>query len=111
MPIVRIIATKYIHPFFTSLACKKILTESTNGYRAYKVDILKDKNINWLDNWIKDTYSLEPFMLIKSIREGWRYKEVAVDKIYYSKKTTKMKIKDFWSILKPVIYLAFRIKK
>jgi dolichol-phosphate mannosyltransferase len=110
MPLYRIIATKYIHPFFTSLASGKKVTESTNGYRAYRVDILKD--IDWKQSWIKNTYDLEPYMLVKSIRNGWRHLEVPVDKIYAFKKSTKMSgIKDFWSILRPVIYLWLGIKK
>lgn len=112
MPFYRIIATKYIHPFFSSLAARKKLTESTNGYRAYRVSILKDKNINWKQNWIGNSYDLEPYMLIKSIKQGWRHQEVPVDKIYAFKKSTKMSgIKDFWNMIKPVIYLWLGIKQ
>jgi len=110
MPTYRVFATKVVHPTMTSIVAGKRLTESTNGFRAFSPVILKDRNIDWRQEWL-DSYQLEPYLLIKTIREGYRHMEVPCTKIYPSKKTTKMNIKDWWHIMSPIFYLGLGIKK
>jgi dolichol-phosphate mannosyltransferase len=112
MPLYRRIATR-IHPLLFSLCTRKRLTESTNGFRAFKTAILHDPRINWRQDWL-DKYELEPYLLYKAITLGYKHTEVPVTKIYPPKSLgyTKMKaIKGWWSILRPVVYLALGIKK
>src|SRR5262249_34764657 len=112
MPIYRRFATR-LHPTLFSLAVGKRVTESTNGFRAFKVSILRDKRIYWNDAWL-DKYELEPYLLFKAIRLGYRHTEVPVTKIYPPKHLgyTKMKpITGWWSILRPLLYLGLRIKR
>jgi len=111
-PIYRIFATKFIHPFLFSLATGKKVTESTNGFRAFRVRLLKDKKINWQQSWL-DKYELEPYLLYKAIKLGYRHIEVPVNKIYPKKGISYSKMKPligWWSILKPIFYLWLGIK-
>ena len=113
MPAYRMFATRIVHPFVFSLAARKRVTESTNGFRAFKVELLKDPRIDWRQPWL-DRYELEPYLLMKTIRLGYRHCEVPVTKIYpkHALGYTKMRpFVDWWSILKPVIYLGLGLRK
>lgn len=112
MPFYRKLATR-LHPFLLSFFSGKKVTDSTNGFRAMRVGIFRDPRINFRQDWLK-CYELEPYLLFKAITLGYRFKEVAVTKIYPARKLgyTKMKpLVGWWSILKPVFYLGLRIKK
>jgi dolichol-phosphate mannosyltransferase len=112
MPIYRRFATR-LHPFLFSLATRKWVTESTNGFRAIRTRLLRDERIRWRQAWL-DKYELEPYLLFKAIRLGYRHTEVPVVKIYPPKKLgyTKMKpLTGWWSILRPIFYLGLRIRK
>ncbi len=113
MPLYRTISTKYIHPLLFSMVAGRRITDSTNGFRAYRTEILKDEQIKWQQNWL-DKYELEVYFFHNVIKRGYKVKEVPVTKIYPSKNLgyTKMKpITDWWSILKPLIYLGLGLKK
>ena len=107
-PIYRIFATKFVHPMLCSLVTGKWLTESSNGFRAIRTDILKD--INWNQSWL-NKYQLEIYVLIKAIQLGYKHIEVPVTKIYPNKKTTKMNIGGWWHMLEAPIYLWLGVKK
>ena len=112
MPFYRKVATK-LHPFLMSIFTGRKLTDTTNGFRAFRISLFNDKRINIDQGWL-DKYELEPYILFKSITLGYKFKEVPVTKIYPAKKLgyTKMKpITGWWSILRPVIFLGLRIRK
>lgn len=112
MPLYRLLATKYIHPLLFSFFSGKMITDSTNGFRAIRVDIIKDKRINLNQDWL-NKYELEPYIFYKSIKLGYRVKEVAVSKIYPPRKIgyTKMKpLIGWWSILRPIFLLGLGLK-
>ncbi len=112
MPLYRKFATK-AHPWLMSLITGQKVTDSTNGFRAFRISILNDVKININQSWLNQ-YELEPYLLYKAIVLGFRFKEVPVTKIYPSRKLgyTKMKpVIGWWSILKPLIYLGLGIKK
>jgi len=113
MPAYRVLGTRLIHPLIFSVAARKRVTESTNGFRAFRTAILRDPRIDWRQDWL-DRYELEPYLMLKAIRLGYRHCEVAVTKIYppHAHGYTKMRpFLDWWSILRPVIYLGLGIKK
>ncbi len=113
MPFYRRIATQYVHPFFFSLFSGKRITDSTNGFRAVRLSLLNDKRINLDQEWLNE-YELEPYLFYKAIRLGYKVTEVAVTKIYPPKTEGYTKMKPFsgwWSILRPLFYLGFGIKK
>jgi len=112
-PAYRIVATRFIHPVLFSIFVGKRVTETTNGFRAFQVKLLRDERINWRQAWL-DKYELEPYLLYKAIRLGYRHCEVPVTKVYPPRKQgyTKMRpITGWWSILRPVFYLGLGVKK
>jgi dolichol-phosphate mannosyltransferase len=112
MPLYRILATR-VHPLFFSLVSGTWVTESTNGFRAFKTALFSDKRINLWQPWL-DEYELEPYLYYKVIRLGYKTTEVPVTKIYPPKKLgyTKMKpITGWWSILRPLFLLGLGLRK
>lgn len=113
MPAYRVAATRVVHPLIFSIAARKRVTESTNGFRAFRTAILRDPRIDWRQAWL-DRYELEPYLMLKAIRLGYRHVEVAVTKVYppHHQGYTKMRpFIDWWSIIRPVVYLALGLRK
>jgi dolichol-phosphate mannosyltransferase len=112
MPLYRRLATR-VHPVLFSLAARKWVSESTNGFRAFRACLLEDRRIDLDQGWL-DEYELEPYFYWKVIRLGYRTAEVAVTKIYPPKSLgyTKMApVTGWWSILRPVILLGLGLRK
>lgn len=113
MPSYRMITTRYVHPALFSFVAGKKITDSTNGFRAIKAAILKEGKISLNQEWLNH-YELEPYLFCKAIWLGYRVEEVPVSKIYPDKKLGYSKmipIVSWWSILRPLFLLLFRIKK
>ncbi len=111
-PAYRVVATRYVHPMLFSLSVGKRLTETTNGFRAFRTAILRDPRINWRQDWL-NRYELEPYLLYQAIRFGYRHREVPVTKVYppRSQGYTKMRpISGWWSILRPIFLLRLGLK-
>ncbi len=111
MPFYRVLATR-LHPLLFSMVSGKKVTESTNGFRAFRTSLFADKGINLWQDWL-DQYELEPYLYYKIIKCGYNTTEVPVTKIYPPKQLgyTKMKpLIGWWSILRPLLYLALRLK-
>ncbi len=112
MPFYRKIATR-MHPILMSIITGRKVTDSTNGFRAFRLSIFDHDAINIDQPWL-DKYELEPYLMFKAIKLGFKFNEASVTKIYPAKKLgyTKMKpIIGWWSILRPLIYLGLGIKK
>lgn len=112
MPRYRVIGTGLVHPWALSLVAGKRVTESTNGFRAFRTTLLRDARINWRQTWL-DRYQLEPYLLLKAILLGYRHREVPATKIYPDHQLghTKMRpFSDWWGILQPIVYLGLRLK-
>ena len=113
MPFYRTVATRIIHPLLFSLVSGRRVTDTTNGFRAFKTSLFQDKRINLWQEWLNE-YELEPYLYYKVIRCGYRTKEVPVTKIYPPKHIgyTKMRpIIDWWGILRPLFLLGLGIRK
>ena len=111
MPAYRKFATR-LHPWLVSLFVGKRLTESTNGFRAFKLSLLDDQRIRLHQRWL-NAYGLEVYLLVMTIKLGYRHTEVPCTKIYPPKSigNTKMKpITGWWSILKPVFLTGLGIR-
>jgi dolichol-phosphate mannosyltransferase len=112
MPFYRKVATR-MHPMLMSFFTGKAVTDSTNGFRAFRLSIMDDPRINIDQDWL-NAYELEPYLMFKAIKLGYKFTEVFVTKIYPPRKLgyTKMKpLVGWWSILKPVFYLGLGIKR
>jgi dolichol-phosphate mannosyltransferase len=111
MPVYRQFATR-LHPVLFSIASGKWVSESTNGFRAFRATLLDDTRIHLDQSWL-DEYELEPYLYWKAIGLGYRTVEVPVTKIYPPKAIgyTKMKpITGWWSMLRPIVLLTFRLR-
>jgi len=107
MPGYRKLATR-LHPWLMSRFLGKRITESTNGFRAFKLSLLDDPRIDLDQRWL-DHYGMEVYLLFKAIKLGYRHVEVPVTKIYPPRAVgnTKMKpVTGWWSILRPVCLLG-----
>jgi dolichol-phosphate mannosyltransferase len=112
MPAYRRIATRF-HPVLFSLVARRWVTESTNGFRAVRTSIFSDPRLDLSQAWLRQ-YELEPYLYLRSIQLGYRTVEVPVTKIYPPKQVgqTKMKpIAGWWSILRPLVYVGFGLRK
>jgi dolichol-phosphate mannosyltransferase len=113
MPFYRRIATQWVHPILFSLVTGRRITDSTNGFRAFRLSLFDDKRIDITQGWL-NAYELEPYIFFKAIRLGYRVTEVPVTKIYpphelgYTKMTP---IIGWWSILRPILLLGLGLKK
>ena len=113
MPAYRRWATQLVHPLAFSFAAGKRVTESTNGFRALRTLLLRDDRIDWRQDWL-DRYELEPYLLYKAITLGYRHCEVPVTKIYPTGTVSYTKMRpfvDWWSIMRPIVYLALGMKR
>ncbi len=112
MPFYRKIATR-MHPMLMRLITGKHVTDTTNGFRAFRLSIFDDSRINIDQEWLNQ-YELEPYMLFKVLKLNYKFMEAPVTKIYPPKKLgyTKMKpLVGWWSILRPLVFLGLGIRK
>lgn len=112
MPFYRKLATR-LHPWLMGFFCGKKLTESTNGFRAMKTAILRDKKIDLYQNWLNH-YELEVYLLMKIFKLGYKTKEVPCTKIYPSKKIGRTKMRpvlDWWKMLRPIFIVGLGLRK
>jgi dolichol-phosphate mannosyltransferase len=112
MPLYRRVATR-VHPLLFSLAAGHYVTESTNGFRAVTARVLRDPGINLRQDWL-DAYELEPYLYLRALQLGYRCVEVPVTKVYPPRKVgyTKMRpFVDWWSILRPLVYVGLGLRK
>ena len=112
MPLYRRIATQFVHPWCMFLVTGKRLHDTTNGFRAIRLDVMRDSVWNLDQAWL-DRYGLEYYLLYYFVTR-FRFAEVAVTKIYPPKELGYTKIsplRGWWDILKPLVYLGLRIKK
>jgi len=112
MPLYRRIATR-VHPFLFSLAARRWVTESTNGFRAVHRRVLTDARLDLSPTWL-DAYELEPFLYLRAIQLGYRTAEVPVTKVYPARhlgQTKMTPIIGWWSILRPLVYAGLRPRR
>ena len=112
MPIYRRVATR-IHPILFSFFVGKKVTESTNGFRAFRTALLEDPRIDLNQKWL-DHYELEPYFLFKVITLGYSHTEVPVTKTYPPRGQTYTKMRPFsgwWSLLRPIFILGLRLRR
>ncbi len=112
MPLYRKWATR-LHARLLGWFCGRKLTESTNGFRALRLDVLDDERIRLHQPWL-DSYGLEVYLLWKVLKLGYAHREVPCSKIYpprslgYTKMTP---IIGWWNILRPVFLLGLGMRK
>ena len=106
-------ATQSFSLFF-SLVARRRITDATNGFRAFRLTLFDDPDIDIDQDWL-DRYELEPYILFKAVKsKKVRAIEVPITIYYHGnrKAFTKMKpFRDWWRIAKPLCYLALGLRK
>jgi len=113
MPLHRRVATQYVHPSLLSAVTGRRVTDSTNGFRAFRLSLLDDPRIDVEQPWL-DAYEMEPYLYYKAIRLGYSVKEVGVTKLYPprgSSYTRMAPVTGWWSILRPIVLLGLGLRR
>ena len=105
IPLFRLVTTKAFTVFLTIVVGRQ-MTDGSNGFRAYRrrVVVEQDFSAKWLDK-----YDYDPYFLIKTIRNGYKFCEVPVSKYFHNSKSySKMKpITGWWSMLRPLFVVIW----
>lgn len=110
IPLFRLVTTK-IYSIFFSIVMGKRITDGTNGFRAFRTSICSNPRMDLRQQWL-DRYELEPYLLFKAIQLGYDVTEAPVTKSYPEGAYTKMDpLRDYWSILRPLVFLRLGLKK
>jgi dolichol-phosphate mannosyltransferase len=111
LPFVRKIMIKgftFLFYLFTGF----VQTDTSNGFRAYKLSIFNDRRININQSWL-NRYELETYIHYKVITLGYKLCEVPVSKNYLQGVKNYSKIRpfiDWWKMMSPLFYLKLKLK-
>lgn len=89
------------------------ITDGTNGFRAFRLNIFNNKDLNIWQSWL-DHYELEPYLFYKVIESNFKVTEAPMTKSYPEGDigyTKMIPIFDWWSILRPILLLKLKIKE
>lgn len=87
----RYLAVRLIHAPLISLAAGFFYTDTTNGFRAYSRNLLLDYKVSPFRQ-IFNTYELHYYLAIRSVRLGYKAKELPVTRQYPRKGKVPTKI-------------------
>jgi dolichol-phosphate mannosyltransferase len=105
------LGTRVYSVAFSILAGRRV-TDATNGFRVFRSSILAHPSVNIDQAWL-DSYDLEPYVLFKAIRAGYRVIEHPCTVVYHAREGyTKMRgIKDWWRLFRPALLLRTGVKR
>ena len=103
--------TRFYSLVFSALVFRRV-TDATNGFRLFRADILRDPQINMDQEWL-NSYELEPYVLYKAIRRGYKVRDFPCTVRYHAREGyTKMRgIRDWWRLFRPAILLRAGVKR
>lgn len=111
LPVGRHMAIKILSWLYSSLGDFRI-TDITNGFRAYRLAIIRDERIRIWQDWL-NRYEMECYIFHKAVKFKYRAIEVPVSKVYPAHRVDISKIRpiaDGWRMVRFIIYLALKIK-
>ena len=105
------LGTRIYSVVFSVLSGRRI-TDATNGFRVFRSSILEDPRIDLHQSWLT-SYDLEPYVLFKAIRGGYRVIEHPVTVVYHATEGyTKMRgLRDWWRLFRPALLLRAGVKR
>jgi dolichol-phosphate mannosyltransferase len=113
LPFFRLFSIKLLSFIFRLYSGHKI-TDLTNGFRAYRLSLFRDPQIDPWQDWL-DGYELEYYIHWKAHTCGYRVGEVPVTKTYPALKGVSYSkippVIGWWHMLRPFILLSLRLKK
>lgn len=101
-----------IYSLVFSILVFKRVTDATNGFRVFRTALLADPKIDIDQAWL-NSYELEPYVLYKAIRRGYKVRDYPCTVRYHAREGyTKMRgIKDWWRLFRPAILLRAGVKR
>jgi dolichol-phosphate mannosyltransferase len=101
-----------IYSLAFSLLSGRRVSDATNGFRIFRASILADPRLDIGQSWL-DSYDLEPYVLYKAIRGGYKVIEHPCTVIYHAQEGyTKMRgIRDWWRLFRPALLLRTGVKR
>lgn len=112
-PLFREVTTRLYSLLFSFLTGQWI-TDATNGFRAFYLELLDDPAFNLDQDWLR-TYELEPYLLFTAVKSRrWTVVEVPITIYYHGDRVqyTKMKpFRDWWRLARPLIFLKLRLRR
>jgi dolichol-phosphate mannosyltransferase len=107
----RMFGTRVYSIVFGLLVFRRV-TDATNGFRLFRSAILADPRIDLEQDWLT-SYDLEPYVLYKSIRCGYRVIEMPCTVRYHALEAyTKMRgVRDWWRLFRPAVLLRIGVKQ
>ncbi len=93
-PFVRLISVQLIHAPVISLTARQRFTDTTNAYRAYSAEYLKDKRVQPFRD-IFMTYELLAYLSVRATQLGYQACEIPVTRAYPKTGKTPTKISFF----------------
>jgi len=105
------LATRLYSLAFSGLAGRRV-TDATNGFRIFRSSMLHDQRINLYQSWLTG-YDLEPYVLYKAIRCGYRVIEYPVTAVHRaaSGRPTVRGMRDGWRLFRPALLLRTGVKR
>jgi dolichol-phosphate mannosyltransferase len=105
------LGTRIYSLVFSLLALRRI-TDATNGFRIFRSALLRDPAIDLYQPWLT-SYDLEPYVLYKAIRRGYRVLEHPCTVRYHPREGhTKMRgVRDWWRLFRPALLLRSGLKR
>lgn len=105
------VGTRIYSIVFSVLAGRRV-TDATNGFRIFRSTLLEDPRVDLDQPWLT-SYDLEPYVLFKAIRGGYRVIEHPVTVVYHATEGyTKMRgVKDWWRLFRPALLLRTGVKR
>jgi dolichol-phosphate mannosyltransferase len=96
---------------FSVLSLRRV-TDATNGFRIFRSALLRDSSIDLYQPWLT-SYDLEPYVLYKAIRRGYRVLEHPCTVRYHPRESyTKMRgVRDWWRLFRPALLLRAGLKR
>ena len=112
-PVERLVSTR-LFTFAWSVLMGRRLTDASNGFRAYRTSLFEDPRIDIEQDWL-DRYQFEYYLHYKVLALGYRFREVAVSKVYpKGRRSSYSKIRpgrDWWEIVAPLPALKLGLRK
>lgn len=93
-PFIRTVSVKFIHAPIISLTAHQRFTDTTNAYRAYSANYLKDERVQPLRD-VFMTYELLAYLSVRATQLGYRACEIPVTRSYPKTGKTPTKISFF----------------
>jgi dolichol-phosphate mannosyltransferase len=107
----RLAGTRAYSAAFSVLVGRQV-TDATNGFRIFRTRLLDDPRIRLNQPWL-DSYELEPYLLYKAIRLGYRVVEHPVTVVYHVRDgySHMEGVRDWWRLFRPAVLLRVGVRR